>query len=71
LNNAYGPSIVLFTVFVRCALLPLNYQQLVASQKTLALTPKIQEIKEKFASNKDTQNKMVALMYQETKVSVC
>lgn len=35
---------------------------------TQALNPKVQEIKEKYADNKDLQNQMTALLYQETKV---
>ena len=37
---------------------------------TQALNPKVQEIKEKYADNKDLQNQMTALLYQETKVTV-
>ena len=37
---------------------------------TQALNPKVQEIKEKYADNKDLQNQMTALLYQETKVSL-
>lgn len=36
---------------------------------TQALNPKVQEIKEKYADNKDLQNQMTALLYQETKVN--
>lgn len=36
---------------------------------TQALNPKVQEIKEKYADNKDLQNQMTALLYQETKVT--
>lgn len=35
---------------------------------TKALNPKVAEIKEKYADNKDLQNQMTALLYQETKV---
>jgi YidC/Oxa1 family membrane protein insertase len=59
---------VLFTIFVRTLLFPLNYQQISSTEKTKALTPKVQEIKEKYADNQDLQNQMTALLYQETKV---
>jgi membrane protein insertase Oxa1/YidC/SpoIIIJ len=48
----------------------LNFQQLASTQKTQALNPKVQEIREKFPDNKEMQNQLVALLYQETKVSV-
>lgn len=35
---------------------------------TQALAPKVLEIKTKYADNKDLQNQMTALLYQETKV---
>lgn len=49
-------------------LFPLNYKQIQSTQTTQALNPIVQEIKGKYAENKDMQNKMVALLYQETKV---
>ena len=55
-------------MLIRLLLFPLTYQQLASSQKTLALNPKIKEIQAKYGDNKDLQNQMVALLYQETKV---
>eukprot|EP01036_Dinobryon_divergens_P025148 gene25148-33668_t len=69
IENAYGPSIILFTLLVRTLLFPVNYQQIASTQKTQALSPKIQEIREKYANNKDLQNQMTALLYEETKVN--
>jgi membrane protein insertase Oxa1/YidC/SpoIIIJ len=69
IKNAYGPSIILFTILIRILILPLSYQQIASTQMTQALNPKVNEIKEKYADNKDLQNQMVALLYQETKVS--
>jgi YidC/Oxa1 family membrane protein insertase len=68
-EKAYGPAIILFTILVRILLFPLSYNQLASSQKSLALNPKIQEIKQKWPDNKELQNQMVALLYQETKVN--
>ena len=68
MKNAYGPSIILFTILIRILIFPLSYQQIASTQMTQALNPKVAEIKEKYADNKDLQNQMVALLYQETKV---
>lgn len=68
MKNAYGPSIILFTILIRILIFPLSYQQIASTQMTQALNPKVQEIKEKYADNKDLQNQMTALLYQETKV---
>lgn len=70
IQNAYGPSIVLFTLMVRLLVFPLNFQQLASSQKTMALNPMIAEIREKYPDNKEIQQQMVALLYQETQVLV-
>lgn len=68
IKNAYGPSIVLFTIIIRLLLFPVTYQQLASSQKSLALSPKIAEIKEKYP-NKELQNQVIALLYQESNVN--
>lgn len=68
-KNAYGPSIILFTILIRVLIFPLSYQQIASTQMTQALAPKVLEIKTKYADNKDLQNQMTALLYQETKVS--
>lgn len=68
-ERAYGPAIILFTILIRILLFPLTYNQLASSQKTLALSPKITEIKQKYADNRELQNQMTALLYQETKVN--
>ena len=69
IQQAYGPSIILFTIFIRLILFPLNYQQIASTQMMQALNPKVQEIRERFPDNKDMQNQLVALLYQEAKVS--
>lgn len=69
LKEAYGPSVILFTVLVRLLLFPLTYQQLASTQRSQALAPKLKEIREKYADNKDLQNQMTALLYQETNVN--
>lgn len=69
IENAYGPSIILFTLGVRAILFPLNYLQLSSSQKSIALNPKLKEIKEKYPDNKELQGQMTALLYQEAEVN--
>jgi len=69
IQNAYGPSIILFTLVVRLIIFPLTFRQLSSSQVTQSLAPKIQEIKEKYPDNKELQNQLVAMLYQETQVN--
>ena len=68
ISNAYGLSIILFTLLVRIMLFPVTYQQLASTEKTKALIPQINEIKEKYP-DKTLQNQLVALLYQETNVN--
>jgi len=68
-EQAYGPSIILFTVFIRLILFPLNYKQLASTQMVQALNPKVQEIREKYADNRELQAQMTALLYQEAKTN--
>eukprot|EP01038_Epipyxis_sp_PR26KG_P010547 gene10547-14169_t len=69
IENAYGPSIILFTILVRIVVFPLTYRQLSSSQMTTAVAPKVKEIKEKFPDNKELQTQMTALLYQEAQVN--
>lgn len=70
IQNAYGPSIILFTLGVRVLLFPVTYSQLASTQKTQALQPKLQEIREKYP-DKQEQAQLTALLYQESKVGTC
>ncbi len=61
----YGLSIVIFTVIVRCALLPLTIKQSESSRKMNELNPKMKEIQEKYKNDKNTQNQKLMELYQE------
>ena len=69
IQNAYGPSIILFTMIVRLLVLPLNIRQIRSSTSTAALQPKLKEIKDKFPDNKELQSQLSAMVFQEAKVN--
>lgn len=69
IQQAYGPSIILFTVFIRLILFPLNYKQIASTQMLQALNPKVNEIRERFPEDKNMQNQLVALLYEEAKAN--
>ena len=69
LKEAYGPSIILFTCLVRLCVLPLNFRQIKSTSSTAALQPKLKEIKEKFPDNKELQNQLTSMVFQEAKVN--
>lgn len=67
--QSYGLSIILFTIFVRILVFPLSYQQIASTQMIQALNPQVQQIREKFKDNKELQNQLVALLYDEAKTN--
>lgn len=69
IRDSFGVSIVSFTILVRLLILPLTFQQLGTSSKSLALAPKIAEIKAKFDDDKDMQNLMIGRLYQQTETN--
>lgn len=65
LEQTWGISIAAFTALVRSALLPLSIQQTKSSEFIKALKPYQDEIKEKFADNKEMQNKATAKLFED------
>jgi len=65
----YGISIIILTLIVRLALLPLYNKQ---NKYTAALTemqPKIKEIQTRYAADKNTMNEKMGQLYQEANIS--
>lgn len=65
ITQTWGPSIFLFTAGVRTLLIPLSIQQSKSTEYTKALKPYQDEIKVKFADNKDMQNRAVAKLFED------
>jgi len=65
ITQTWGPSIFLFTAGVRTLLIPLSIQQSKSTEYTKALKPYQDEIKIKFADNKDMQNRAVAKLFED------
>lgn len=61
----YGLSIVIFTIIVRCALLPLTIKQSESSRKMNELNPKMKEIQDKYKNDKETLNVKLMELYKE------
>ena len=68
-GNDIGLAIVALTVLIRLVSYPLN-QQSIKSQKALRdLQPKIEEIKKKYAANKQEQGRAMMELYKAEKVN--
>lgn len=65
----YGFAIILFTVIVRLALLPLTIKQYRSTAKMQEIQPKIQEIQKRYKNDKEKLNEELMKVYQENNVN--
>jgi YidC/Oxa1 family membrane protein insertase len=65
----YGLSIILFTILVKLALLPLNIKQTKAMKEMAAIQPEIKKIQTKYKNNKEKQNEETMKLYKEHNVN--
>ncbi|WP_019633679.1 membrane protein insertase YidC [Actinomadura atramentaria] len=62
---AWGGSIILLTVLLRLALVPLFVKQIHASRKMQELNPKVQALRKKYKNDKQRMNQEVMKLYQD------
>lgn len=62
---AWGGSIILLTVLLRLAMVPLFVKQIHASRKMQELNPKVQALRKKYKNDKQRMNQEVMKLYQE------
>lgn len=60
----YGVALILFTVFIKLLLLPLNLKSQKAMAKQQKLAPQLQELQRKYANDKEKLNKEMMELYQ-------
>lgn len=65
LVNNYGIAIILFTVFIKAVLLPLDIKQKKSMAKTQKIQPLLMEIQKKYANDKDKLNQETMKVYQK------
>jgi len=65
----FGLSIMLLTVLIKLLFFPLANKSYKAMGKMKALTPKMQQIKERFGDNKELQNRELMELYKREKVN--
>lgn len=68
-THSYGLSIVLLTLAVRIALLPLSIKQTKSLWDGQKLQPKIKELKEKHKKDQERMSKEIMKLYSEHKVN--
>ena len=65
----YGWSIILLTILVRLAMAPLTVKQMRSMERMRLLQPKIKEIQEKFADDRQKQSEAMMSLYRQEKVN--
>lgn len=65
----FGLAVIVLTILIRLALLPLTKKSITAQKAMSSLSPKIQALKEKHKDNKEAQTKALMELYQKEKIS--
>jgi len=65
----YGIAIIILTILIKIATWPIQTKSMASSQKISALTPMMNEIKEKYPNNQQKQNAEIQKLYQEYGIS--
>ena len=69
LAGSFGLALILLTIIVRMAMLPLTLRQLRSSRAMQLMQPKVQELQRKYAKDQQKLQQEVSKLYQETGVS--
>ena len=69
LVNNYGLSIIILTLLVRLIILPLYANQINYQMKMTELQPKLKEIQEKYATDRQTRSEKTMELYRQEGVS--
>jgi YidC/Oxa1 family membrane protein insertase len=67
--GSWGWSIILLTITVRLAILPLTFKGVKGMQRLQVLQPRIKEIQERYKDDKQRMNQEVMAFYQREKVN--
>lgn len=68
-TGSYGISIILLAGLVKVILLPFNYSSMKFTAMSKKLNPEMEEIKRKYANDKDKQNQATVELWQKYKVN--
>ena len=67
--GSYGWSMIIFTLFVKLLMLPLDYKSRKGMRKTQLVQPEVQRLQKKYANDKDKLNQKMAELYRREGVS--
>ena len=66
----YGVAMILFALVVQLVLLPIKAKSKKSMMKMSRLTPRMQDIQKRYASDPQKQNEMIQQLYKEEGVSM-
>ncbi|EPX64070.1 Inner membrane protein translocase component YidC, long form [Cystobacter fuscus DSM 2262] len=69
LTGNWGVAIILLTVLVKTLLLPLTHKSMVSMEAMKKLQPRVEELRKKYADDRERQNMEMMKLYSEAKVS--
>jgi len=69
LSGNWGVAVILLTVLVKTLLLPLTHRSMVSMEAMKKLQPRIEELRKKYADDRERQNMEMMKLYQEQKVN--
>eukprot|EP00933_Yihiella_yeosuensis_P007187 TRINITY_DN112116_c0_g1_i1.p1 TRINITY_DN112116_c0_g1~~TRINITY_DN112116_c0_g1_i1.p1 ORF type:complete len:472 (-),score=111.87 TRINITY_DN112116_c0_g1_i1:118-1338(-) len=67
--NAFGFAIILYTLFIKVVLFPLNQSSLKNGAMMQLINPKVKQIQAKYKNDQETQNRMLLRLYDDTGVN--
>jgi YidC/Oxa1 family membrane protein insertase len=68
-TNHYAFSIILLTIFVKLAILPLSLAQVKSQRSMTEIQPLLQDLQKKYKNDKETLNQKTIELYKEHKVN--
>ena len=69
-TNSYGLALILFAILVKMILMPITAKSKKSSMKMSRLSPRLQEIQQKYANDPQKQNEAMQALYAEEGVSM-
>jgi len=67
--NNYGVSMIIFTLFVKLLMLPLDYKSRKGMRKTQLIQPEMMRLQKKYANDKEKLNQKMAELYRKEGVN--
>ena len=65
----FGVAIVIVTILIKFALIPLSKKQIESQKKMQELQPKIKEVQNKYKNDKEKQSRVLMELYKENKTN--